>query len=527
MNQTRNEISGENAIKYILIATIFLFVGAALRWHDIDMIGLWSDELFTVSAALDVGEGKSWLAYVSKVIPELKINDSFLTWKAADNTPPLYELLLIVWAKVFGSSDFALRSLSAAIGSLVPAVFYFGLRRPLGNRAALLGMIILCLSPAALAYSQEVRAYILTMLLSTAAVVLLINRVLDTNADTLVHDKKLPPFWVDIVVYIFLSYSHYTGLFTYGLLSVIYFFLVIVPQKRYSHVFKLLLVPVAIAPWFYLSWKAFKFTSHGGLAWGTYHFSDIASMMIPKTIDFFLMGAGSVMVLMWLVALLGALTGRDQAGKWFFSMQTIQEKLCDKKMLLALAFILVVLMQFLYSVYNAFSSKMWHPRYFSASVPIVIASLSLLFSTLKNWKGIAFFATAAISCFSLMTVSKYFHDRPNSGEGYREASHYIAENVHPDAKIVLGWEANAAFYSHYLKPQLLAKNYAVDMLAVSMPNDVADFCSKLSNATQQVILFQHEAQSYINQMNSCSQVKLNSDMKFRGVVVAIYSRSAN
>lgn len=513
--------------KYLtLLALLVILVGVYLRFHTLASIGLWSDELFTVAAALDVGNGHSWLSHTSKVIPELTMEDSFLTWKAADNTPPLFELLLIIWSKLFGSSDFALRSLPAVLGSLAPLVFYFGLRKPLGNWPALLGAACFCVAPAAVTYSQEVRAYILTMLLSTVAVTLLVKRVLAETSGSEAEKAALPSFWLDVVVYILLAYSHYTGLFTYGLLSAVYFFLVIIPQRRYAHFFKLLLIPLAIAPWFALSWKAFRFTSKGGLAWTTYSKSDVLDMMFPKTIDFFLTNAGPLLLAIWALAFLCALCGRDERGQWFLSGASIKQRLMEKKALLAVLFILVIALQFGYSVYNAFHAGMWHPRYFAASLPILLASFALLFSAIRPGKVIAAAVTLIFVGFSLLGLKQYYAQHPQSGEQYNEAAAYVSQISEASQLVLLGWRANAAFYNHYLKQYAPAGGQAYRLQAVSSPQDTADFCASIQPDSKQVILLQHGSMPYAEQLTACPALRAVQRKDFRGLTVVTYRPAA-
>jgi uncharacterized membrane protein len=508
--------------KYLTLIAVVILLGVCLRFHTVASIGLWSDELFTVAAALDVGSGHSWFSYTSKVIPELTMDDSFLTWKAADNTPPLFEFLLIIWSKLFGSSDFALRSLPAVLGSLAPLAFYFGLRKPLGNWSALLGAACFCVAPAAVTYSQEVRAYILTMLLSTVAVTLLVKRVLAENSASHAEKAALPSFWLDVVVYILLAYSHYTGLFTYGLLSAVYFFLVIIPKKRYSHFFKLLLIPVAIAPWFALSWKAFRFTSKGGLAWTTYQSSDVLGMMFPKTLDFFLTGAGPLLLVIWLLAFICALCGRDEGGRWFLSSTSIKQSLSEKKSLLAMLLIVVIALQFGYSVYNAFHAGMWHPRYFAASLPVLLVSFVLLFSAMGPGKVVAAAVTMTLFCFSLFGLTQYYTQHPQSGEQYHEAAAYVSQISETNQVVLLGWRANAAFYNHYLKQYPPAGGQPYRLQTVSSPQDTADFCASIQAGGKQVILIQHASMQYAEQLESCPSLTSAQRKDFRGLNVVTY-----
>jgi len=528
-----NALVGMNAIRikwpmstvafFLIAAGLFAF-GFYLRFHQLTLAGLWTDELFSVSAALDVGGNSFWLHFTPKLLNELDISDTFLTWKAADNTPPLFELLLIAWCKFFGQSDLAIRSLNAVLGSVAPVIFFFGLRRAIGDFPALLGSAIFVFSPAAIFYSQEARAYTLSLFLCTLALVRLVNHVLDNPSGSSQNQKWTRSVWIDVVILILLAYSHYTGLFVAGLLFLIYFYFVVIPQKRYQDVFKFLLVPLAIVPWMWLSEKALVFTNKGGLAWRDYDLSQIATLMVPSTLDLFLVGAGSLFLAIWFVALIATLTGSAKNRSWIFSMDGISAQLNDRKNLLAIFLASAVVLLFFYTLYNAFYAKMWHPRYFTVALPIVFASLALLFSSVKLGKLLPLFLTGLIIAISLYSLVTYYKSGNHHKEEYREASSYIAQIVRNDAIIVLGWKKpNSAYYIHYLK-QFLDSSRPYELATVSTLDDVEQFCHAPHLTAQQIVLFQHKDQlPYYAEMSKCPNVKLVSAKRFRGLIVDEYS----
>ena len=67
---------------------VLAVLSAGLRFHALGAQGLWSDELFSVSIITQVGEGRPWYEYVPKLFPDLRIEDSALTWKAGENSTP-------------------------------------------------------------------------------------------------------------------------------------------------------------------------------------------------------------------------------------------------------------------------------------------------------------------------------------------------------------------------------------------------------------------------------------------------------
>ena len=91
---------------------------------------------------------------------------------AHDIHPPLYYWLLRLWTTVFGLSEFALRSLSAVLGTLLVLVIY-GLGTRLFNRTTgLAAAFIAAIAPFQVYYSQEARMYILVALEGALAALL-------------------------------------------------------------------------------------------------------------------------------------------------------------------------------------------------------------------------------------------------------------------------------------------------------------------------------------------------------------------
>ena len=121
-----------------LLAGILLLAGLLRFW------GLSSESL--------------WLDEATSLVVADNTPAHIVALTAADIHPPLYYLLLHIWL-VFGQSEVAMRSLSAAIGLLSVAALY-GLGRDLwGQTAGLLAAMLLAVSPLHIWYSQETRMY--------------------------------------------------------------------------------------------------------------------------------------------------------------------------------------------------------------------------------------------------------------------------------------------------------------------------------------------------------------------------------
>jgi uncharacterized membrane protein len=86
-----------------------------------------------------------------------------------ETNPPLYFLVGWVWAHVFGTSEVALRSLSALAGVAVIVLAYLCGRELVSRPAGLAAAALAALSPFMIWYSQEAREYMLLAALCGAS----------------------------------------------------------------------------------------------------------------------------------------------------------------------------------------------------------------------------------------------------------------------------------------------------------------------------------------------------------------------
>src|ERR1700748_584834 len=90
-------------------------------------------------------------------------------WNRAEWNPPLYLILAWPWAKVFGTGEAGLRSLSALLGvGLVPLLYLAG-RELVSARAGLVAAALGAVNPFMIDYSREAREYMLLVVLCTAS----------------------------------------------------------------------------------------------------------------------------------------------------------------------------------------------------------------------------------------------------------------------------------------------------------------------------------------------------------------------
>jgi len=117
-------------------------LAAGLRFFEISRQSLWVDEAFSVKYA-GIFEPRS----LSDLLDNLH--------------GPLHAVLLRIWATFFGTSELALRSLSAVFSVATVPLLYWATRPQLGRGRALVAAAALALSPFHVWYAQEIRNYAL------------------------------------------------------------------------------------------------------------------------------------------------------------------------------------------------------------------------------------------------------------------------------------------------------------------------------------------------------------------------------
>jgi len=134
----------------VLLAAVTAFA-AALRLVAIDAKGFWGDEISTVFL-LHRPYG-DMLDHVARL----------------ESTPPLYYSLAWLWAKLFGTTEAGLRSLSALVGAGTVPLAYGAAQELVSRRGALYAATLAAASPVLVWYSDEARAYMLLVFLGAGA----------------------------------------------------------------------------------------------------------------------------------------------------------------------------------------------------------------------------------------------------------------------------------------------------------------------------------------------------------------------
>jgi len=132
--------------------------------YAISIIGLLL-RLININQSLWLDEAASWTQAI------LPLNHFFVALRT-DVHPPMFNLLLKVWILIFGDTEIVMRLLPVILGTLViPTIYLLVLSLPITNevqkkRIALFSALLMAINPLAIYYSQEIRMYSLTTLLT-------------------------------------------------------------------------------------------------------------------------------------------------------------------------------------------------------------------------------------------------------------------------------------------------------------------------------------------------------------------------
>lgn len=171
---------------YLWLA-IPLGIGWVLRFRHLDHQSLWADE--------------AWAALLAQKSPSMIVKTLL-----HDSSPPLYYLTLKFWICLFGSSETALRSLSALFSSATLLTAAWLTWRLTKNQLVTFALTaFLALSPTQLYFAQETRAYAMASFLFLFAIAFMI-----------VENQSPGRGWPLIPALILLIYTHNYGWLLWG-----------------------------------------------------------------------------------------------------------------------------------------------------------------------------------------------------------------------------------------------------------------------------------------------------------------------
>lgn len=211
----------------ILIPIILVILNLILKFIHIDSQSIAGDEPFSIFHA-QLG--------VSSIIEQLK----------QGNNPPLFEIILHYWIKLFGISAFSVRFLPLLF-STITVLFIYKIGSSFFNlRVAIVSSLLFTFSNYHLFFAHECRVYSLFALLTTLSMYAFLKLQQERNS------KK--HFILFVISTVFLIYSHYFG---FWVIFIQLFITLILKQNR-KELVKLYFLGLAIIAIAYIPmWATF------------------------------------------------------------------------------------------------------------------------------------------------------------------------------------------------------------------------------------------------------------------------------
>jgi uncharacterized membrane protein len=201
----------------LLLVTVFAFL---LRINGYVRHSGWTDEIYSATHA-----GNPLLPF------SVTFSDS--------GNPPFYFILLRFWFKLFNWSEEAGTLLSVILGTCAIPAIYILVKQNFNKRAALIASCFMCISGFAIGYSQEMRSYIVLVLLTPIAAIFFLN---------FLKYKTLNNLIFYILSSMCLVNSHYYGIL-FIMANFIFYYLYQISNRsfNYENIFLFLIGNIAIA----------------------------------------------------------------------------------------------------------------------------------------------------------------------------------------------------------------------------------------------------------------------------------------
>lgn len=443
----------------LYLSAIFLFC-LSIRIALLDQKNLWFDEVFSWNITLT-----SFYEIVVRTTNDIH--------------PPLYYFILKIWIFLFGDSIFTMRLLSAICTSL--AVFFiFGIsKRFLKASLTYIPVILYCISPLNLYYSQEARMSGMNLLFNIAAVYYFI-RILEEEKPLKELFKK-PYFILFILFQSAALYTHYFSFFILAaeIISLIYHF------KGAIRLYKPFLTAFSFVLAIYLVWiPPLMIHLKRGQGWRQkQNFAEVSNEVLNfikdlslglyyhytnlnfiKIITYFLLGLALILLILSFI---------KPKEKWKVNFPVI----------IGFAFIIPVILAIIIS----FNQHIEFYRYLVILVPYLCIILVYLLSKIKI-KFIYITLILVFSCINLFGISLHYKfDFKN--DDYRQIIKDINSNYKDGEKIYVfphycGWIIDYTRKQENLKiPKFVNHQYGWDVLQDSLKTQnpssfwlVMDYC---------------------------------------------------
>ncbi len=458
--------------------SFYLLIAFCAIWKIIptlDERGFWSDELFT--AAVVRYHPVMDRQFERKTVMQIKMDDSFLTVKAGEQHPPMYDISLKGWAALFGDSETSLRGFNVFVIALASIIIFLSCWRrknyPLGILIAVTTLVMLW-HPVTQSYATQARSYIFFLMLSLLCLLAFYKiKVADSNE-----------FMWRFIFYALATISFLTHYYMAVFIGAVYIFVAYGDLRERRYVLPLIPVPFVFS-WIFLSYHSLLFTASGGVAWSQISYLQALQSMLHIIYGYF--GLSSMLILFSVIY-------------FIFKRKTseIQVAICIAVSISVLAFVCK-------------KSGILHPRHFIFIIPWCV--YLILNGTLSLFNN-KFTLLVVASLIVFISPSTGSQANVYANEQYKEAAKFISEKYSGKGyKIYATWSPNEAYYRYYLE------NYASDHVSINMLSSISDvnkICSYVNNSN--VVLYAHHSHNdVIKAFESC--LPTYDRKNFDGIVV--------
>jgi len=453
-------------------AALFLLVavGLGLRLQNVDQKGLGADELFSLAIAqyypFAPVEGRP--LYRRTDVLHIGDGDTFLTAKAAEQSPPLNDLLEKASVSLLGPTELASRLPAVlAAGALLLWYGWFAWRHPdpYVRRVLTWSLLLLALYPALIIYANDARTYSIGV--STVGMAGLLWRAWE------------PPGWAEIGLFTLACYSHYNAAM---LVSLLLLGDVVMTTKLRSGKGwgRLLALGLVFSVWLVLNAHTIVFTSEGGVAWAQMGAADRVRLTLKQ--------APEVMFPYWLAlataVFVGLLIVRRLSGALLWPANGVVRL----SVLAALTLLYVA-----FAGLIAAKAGMAHPRYYIFVLPFVAVMMGLVFAEIRQrW----LMAGAALTLAALAVPAiRAIPSMPY--EDFRAMTLYGVQASDSDTLFLYPWVPNRNTYRVYLE-RYLGVDVRSRMVGISVPQDATEVCGRLTSRSNVVVLAHDSGKSLID-----------------------------
>ncbi len=442
----------------LLMLSVVLY-GSVLRLNNLDQKSLWIDELFTLAIAqyqpLMPKPGQPLYRQIQVV--DIGNDDSFLTAKAAEQSPPLYDLLVKATLNLpvnMGLSSRLPAALSSCLLLFWFAAFAWRHPDPSVRRALRWATVLVALHPALVLYAQEGRAYGLGASLVGMGGLLWALRWRNG------WREWQPPGWVEIGLLTLACYSHYNAALLVAMLLLAD---AVMATKARSAVgwIRLLALGAVFSIWLALNTHAIFFTAQGGVGWiapslvNSYeHVGDnVIGALHPQWLAFTFGLGVCLLVIRW----------RQKKLRWW------GEGGCQLWALASLSILYLVFAALIVS-----RAGMEHPRYFVFIVPFVLVLMGLILAKLRH-KVLAVGALLTVMVLAQPNATLIARE---GNDDFRSMGWAASRGSNDKTYFLYPWEPNRNLYRLYLQ-RFLGYDPLTDMISVSSKEQAAQVCEKL------------------------------------------------